>query len=86
MQMGYIAANENTTTITNSNYTNGQYEEVEYPRRDTITIQTAGPVSIDQIFTYFDNLSILDQVGKQEIYKLTLYQFCIASNAGETRF
>ena len=62
--MGYITTTENTntTTISNSNYTNGQYEGVEYPRRDTITIQTEGPVSIDQIFTYFDNLSLLDQV------------------------
>ena len=80
-QMGYITTTENTTTITNSNYTNGQYEEVEYPRRDTITIQTEGPVSIDQIFTYFDNLSLLDQVpciqkipDQNPIYEITVKQ------------
>ena len=82
MQMGYIATNENnTTTITNSNYTNGQYKEVEYPRRDTNTIQPAGTISIDQIFTYFDNLSILDQVAciqkipdQNPLYEITVKQ------------
>ena len=81
--MGYITTsdNTNTTPIYNSNYTNGQYEEVEYPRRDTITIQTEGPVTIDQIFTYFDNLSILDQVAciqkipdQNPIYEITVKQ------------
>ena len=81
-QMGYIASNENnTTTITNYNYTNGQYKEVEYPRRDTITIQPAGTISIDQIFTYFDNLNILDQVAciqkipdQNPLYEITVKQ------------
>ena len=81
--MGYITTsdNTNTTPIYNSNYTNGQYEEVEYPRRDTITIQTEGPVTIDQIFTYFDNLSLLDQVAciqkipdQNPIYEITVKQ------------
>ena len=79
-QMGYITTNNETTTTT-SNYNNSQYEEVEYPRRDTITIQPSGTISIDQIFTYFVNLNILDQVAcilkipdQRPLYEITVKQ------------
>ena len=42
-QIGFITTNTNTTTTNNPT----QYEEVEYPQRDTITIQPTGPVTID---------------------------------------
>ena len=75
--MGFITTNTNTTTTNNPT----QYEKVEYPRRDTITIQLTGPVTIDQLFTYLDNLNLFDQVAcilklhdQKPIYGITFKQ------------